>query len=85
MTKQELDTMIDNGVSAKIHKLLGVWSCNFYPFEEDTLPTDDDGEYDIEQIVKERNSTVYRGIRFYFDTPEQLKVFCETLEQKDNK
>lgn len=83
MTKQEIDAIIDNGITAKIHSLLGVWSCNFFPFEEDTLPTNDDGEYDIERIIKERNSTVYRGIRFYFDTPEQLKAFCMALEQKD--
>lgn len=85
MTRQEIDSMIDNGITAKIHELLGVWSCNFFPFEEDLLPTNDDGEYDIERIIKERNSTVYRGIRFYFDTPEQLKAFCIALEQKDVK
>ena len=83
MTKQEIDNIIDNGITGKIHEQLGVWSCNFFPFEEDPLPTNNDGEYDIEQIIKERNSTVYRGIRFYFDTPEQLEVFCMAIEQKD--
>ena len=47
--------------------------------------TNDDGEPDIERIEKEQYSTVYRGIRFYFDTPEQLEVFCMVIEQKEER
>ena len=85
MTKREIDTLIDNGITAKIHELLGVWSCDFYPFMPQHLMTNDDGEPDIERIEKEQYSTVYRGIRFYFDTPEQLEVFCMVIEQKEER
>ena len=64
MRKQEIDAMIDNGITAKIHEQLGVWSCDFYPFMPQHLMTNDDGEPDIERIEKEQYSTVYRGIRF---------------------
>lgn len=83
MTKKEIDAFIDNGITAKIHELLGVFSCDFFPFMEQHLMTNDDGEPDIERIKKEQYSTVYRGIRFYFDTPEQLQAFCETIELKE--
>lgn len=85
MRKQEIDAMIDNGITAKIHEQLGVWSCDFYPFMPQHLMTNDDGEPDIERLEKEQYSTVYRKIRFYFDTPEQLEVFCMAVEQKDVK
>lgn len=85
MTKQELDTMIDNGISGLIYKHFGCWSCDFQPFVKNPISKTDYGKIDVERLIAERHSTVYRGIRFYFENVDQLKVFCEIVEQKDNK
>ncbi len=82
MVKAELDTMIDNGISGLFYKHFGCWSCDFQPFVDNPIPKTDDGEIDAERLIAERHSTVYRGIRFYFETCEQLKAFCEIVEQK---
>ena len=82
--KQELDEMIDKGISGLFYKKYGCWSCDFYPFCNNNVPpTEDDGEtIDVERLVLERYSTVYRGIRFYFDNGDQLKAFCKIVESK---
>lgn len=82
--KQELDEMIDKGISGLFYKKYGCWSCDFYPFCNNNVPpTEDDGEtIDVERLVLERYSTVYRGIRFYFDNGDQLKAFCKIIESK---
>lgn len=82
--KQELDEMIDRGISGLFYKKYGCWSCDFQPFSNHTpLPTEDNGEtIDVERLAQERYSTVYRGIRFYFDNGDQLKAFCKIIESK---
>lgn len=77
MTKQEFDKQLKNGVSAPLCQEIGAWSCDFRPFEEREYQID---STDIDRLNREQLSTVYRGIRFYFETPEQLKAFCEMIE-----
>lgn len=77
MTKQEFDKQLKNGVSAPLCQEMGAWSCDFRPFEKREYQI---GSVDIDRLNSEQLSTVYRGIRFYFETPEQLKAFCEMIE-----
>lgn len=77
MTKQEFDKQLKNGVSAPLCRDIGAWSCDFRPFEKREYQID---SIDIDRLNGEQLSTVYRGIRFYFETPEQLKAFCEMIE-----
>jgi hypothetical protein len=64
-------------VSAPLCRDIGSWSCDFRPFEKREYQI---GSIDIDRLNDEQLSTVYRGIRFYFETPEQLKAFCEMIE-----
>lgn len=48
---------------------------------------DDADKYDLQEAIKAAEnfielqySTVYKGIRFYFDNGEDLKRFCEIVE-----
>lgn len=77
MTKQEFDKQLKNGVSAPLCQEIGAWSCDFRPFEKREYKI---GSIDIDRLNNEQLSTVYRGIRFYFETPEQLNAFCEMIE-----
>lgn len=77
MTKQEFDKQLKNGVSAPLCQEIGAWGCDFRPFEKREYQID---SIDIDRLNGEQLSTVYRGIRFYFETPEQLKAFCEMIE-----
>lgn len=77
MTKQEFDKQLKNGVSAPLCQEIGAWSCDFRPFEKREYKI---GSVDIDRLNDEQLSTVYSGVRFYFETPEQLKAFCEMTE-----
>ena len=77
MTKQEFDKQLKNGVSAPLCQDIGAWSCDFRPFEKREYKI---GSVDIDRLNNEQLSTVYSGVRFYFETPEQLKAFCEMIE-----
>lgn len=77
MTKQEFDKQLKNGVSAPLCQKIGAWSCDFRPFEKREYKI---GIVDIDRLNDEQLSTVYSGVRFYFETPEQLKAFCEMTE-----
>lgn len=64
----------------------GITATHFYPFDEmetekyrsDCGLTKD--EY-VEHLERYRQSTVYKGIRYFFKTPEQLQSFCELIEE----
>ena len=63
----------------------GVYSVHFFPFEDQNLSTYGEiGGQTEEQYQKSLKeyllSTVYDGIRYFFETPEQLKAFCEMVE-----
>lgn len=77
MTKQEFDKQLKNGVSAPLCQEIGAWSCDFRPFEKREYKI---GSVDIDRLNDEQLSTVYSGVRFYFETPVQLKAFCEMIE-----
>lgn len=55
-----------------------VTSVCFCPFKEWISFDDEDDEYEALEALK--YSTVFGGNRFYFDTPNDLKNFCEIVE-----
>ena len=55
-----------------------VTSVCFCPFKEWISFDDEDDEYEDLEALK--YSTIYGGNRFYFDNPNDLKNFCEIVE-----
>lgn len=89
--RKQLKEFIDRGFTAEIYKLFGVFSCDFFPFEnlmtskeEENIGNWTDKEI-AERLWKERISTVFNGVRFYFETHEQLKRFCEIAEKDEQR
>ena len=60
-----------------------VTQVGFYPFSKWIPFQDKDDEREALENLK--YSTVYHGNRFYFDNPEDLKRFCETVENLENE
>ena len=95
-TKAELDEYIDGGISGDAYRLFGAWACNFKPFSDvqtneeealralvDSNPTEITvSPFIISQLLREKYTTVYRGIKFYFENGATLKRFCDILENK---
>ena len=98
-TKKELDEYLDNGVSGDAYRLFGASACNFQPFsdsqtEEETLlreviesaPAEITmSTWAVVQLLNEKYTTVYRGIKFYFESGTALKRFCDLVEQKEQQ
>ena len=53
--------------------------CCFLPFDE-IREYDLSDEDEIKDLLSYQLSTVYKGIRYYFKTPQQLQSFCEMVE-----
>lgn len=97
-TKQELDEYLAHGVSGDLYRLLGVCRVNLYPFETLRLESEQrlidliKGKKDYAEIkttvesvsgfIELEFSTVYHGMRFYFQNGEDLKRFCDIAESK---
>lgn len=95
-TSAQLKEYLSKGISGDIYKKFGIWSCDFYPFKEMGLTYDEEIFYKkvkesesdelllnrevAERLIKERISTVFNNIEFYFETREQLKAFCDIAE-----
>lgn len=63
----------------------GCYSVDFYPFEDQQLnehdPTRGLNESEYQDRIKEYfYSTVYQGIRYFFEEPACLQKFCEYIE-----
>ena len=96
--RQQMKEYLAQGISGKIFKDFGVFSCNFYPFEEsltdeeqeivDFLKDKDVGDYEtitiekeiLEMFSRERISTIFNGITFYFIYHKDLKRFCDIID-----
>ena len=67
------------------YEKFGIYSVHFMPFENQDLGAYSpqmglsEEEY-IAKLKEYQYSTVYKGIRYYFESPEQLKSFCEMVE-----
>lgn len=98
-TKAELDEYIDGGISGDAYRLFGAWACNFKPFSDeqtdeekalralvDSDPTEITvSPWVISQLLREKYTTVYRGIKFCFENGATLKKFCDLIENKGVK
>jgi hypothetical protein len=63
----------------EMYPKFGIIATHFLPFDE-VRERDLTDEDDIKDLLSYQLSTVYNGIRYFFETPEQLKVFCEMVE-----
>lgn len=95
ITRHELhEAMQENIITAA--QLVGAYRVHFRPFENTLTDTEQDlykqimhptndevsGQADDLQVFAEcLYSTVYKGVRWYFETPEKLKEFCDVLER----
>jgi len=67
----------------QLHEKFGCIMCCFYPFDKIENLLSDTGLTEEEYLQSLKDyalSTVHKGIRYYFETPEQLKSFCEMVE-----
>lgn len=95
-TKEQIDKEIDKGVNPGFWAEMGCFRVSFHPFEntlteeEETLykkimapDAEDIAAYgdDLKIFAESIYSTVYRGYRWYFETPEKLKEFCKIVGQ----
>lgn len=96
--RQQMKEYLAQGIGGKIFKDFGVFSCNFYPFQEsftdkeqeivDFLKDKDVGDYEtitiekeiLEMFSRERISTIFNGITFYFKNHKDLKRFCDIID-----
>lgn len=58
----------------------GIIGVNLIPFQEKRYSYNLEDEDDIRELKEHVLSTVYKGIRYFFKTSEQLKTFCEMVE-----
>ena len=95
LCKGDINRLMQSGALVDLYKLLGCYRVNFHPFE-DTLTEEETDLYkqimngsleevtgqasDFQTFAESIYSTVYRGWRWYFETPQQLKRFCDILE-----
>lgn len=78
MTKKELAEYCADDFEKKFN----VTAIHFYPF---SYWKSFENKRDERQALKGlRYSTVYKGNRFCFDNPDDLKKFCETVENLEN-
>ncbi|MFA7658799.1 MAG: hypothetical protein WCY19_05140 [Candidatus Gastranaerophilaceae bacterium] len=69
----------------ELYSRFGITATHFMPFDNQSLENYGDAqglteeEY-LQQIKNYLYSTVYQGIRYFFETPEQLKEFCKMVE-----
>lgn len=95
ITRHELHKAMQENI-IKAAQLVDAYRINFRPFENtltDTeqdlykkimYPTDDEVvgcADDLQAFAECLYSTVYKGYRWYFETPEKLKEFCQILER----
>lgn len=94
--KQTIDEAIDKGVQPGFWAEMGCFGVSFHPFES-TLTEEEESlykqimdesqeeieacAYDLKVFTESIYSTVYRGYRWYFETPEKLKEFCKIVGQ----
>ena len=94
-TKEQLDYDIEHCLTAQTFARVGAYRVSFRPFEN-TLTEEEEiikkkierGDEAIEScyddlliFVEHLYSTVYHGYRWYFETPEKLKAFCQLVGQ----
>jgi hypothetical protein len=71
------------------YEKFGIYTVDFMPFENQDLDEYNpkmglsENEY-IAKLKEYQYSTVYKGIRYYFKTPKQLKSFCEIVEANND-
>ena len=95
ITRHELHEAMDENI-IKAAQLVGAYRVHFRPFENTLSDVENDLYKQImngslEDVTAQADelqafaeclySTVYKGIRWYFETPEKLKEFCEILER----
>lgn len=94
--KEQIDGAIDKGIKPGLFASLGCFRVSFYPFEN-TMTEEEEILYkqimnpaarniaahgdDLKVFAESIYSTVYRGYRWYFETPEKLKEFCKIVGQ----
>lgn len=95
ITRHELHEAMQENI-IKAAQLVGAYRVHFKPFENTLTDIGQDlykqimngsfeevtGQADeLQEFAECLYSTVYKGIRWYFETPEKLKEFCEILER----
>lgn len=94
-TKEELDYAVEHSPTAKTFAMTGAYRVSFSPFANTLTEEEQDVKNKIERgdemiescaddlqiFVEHLYSTVYHGYRWYFETPEKLKAFCEVVGQ----
>lgn len=78
MKKTDFDNELKGGVTPILAEKIKAYSCHFYPFREDSFDLDNEDDRAFLQGYK--YSTVYKSIRWFFETPEDLHRFCEMVE-----
>lgn len=62
----------------ELYEKFNVVQVGFHPFDDfDPWENEEDRLSALEDL---KYSTVYKGIRYYFKTPKDLKNFCEMVE-----
>lgn len=77
--RNEMKEYLGDGVEVKNIVSLGIFSSDFYPYDEEMIIKE--AEEMVEDFLKHRFSTVFQGIRYYFQTGAQLKEFCEIVDK----
>ena len=95
ITRNQLHEAMQENI-VKACQLVDAYRISFRPFENTLTDTENDlykkimfpvsqevtGYVDdLQGLVESLYSTVYKGYRWYFETPEKLKEFCEILER----
>ena len=95
LTRYEINRLMDRGNVMEIGQVLEAYRVCFRPFENPLNDTEQDlykaimrgdtevsgSGWDLQVFAESLYSTVYRGWRFYFATPQKLQEFCECLER----
>lgn len=95
LTRYEINRLLDKGCTIEVGQTLEAYRVSFRPFENTLSDAERDlykqimrgdeevtgSGWDLQVFAESLYSTVYRGWRFYFDTPQKLREFCECLER----
>jgi len=81
-SKEEFDALIKEGIPSNLYEKIGAYRLHLYPFEDAMMVPgiNSNPEEIIESLKELAFSTVYKGVRYYFENGHKLKQFCDLIE-----